>query len=103
MLGQLVASVWAVVTFTLLLGFLTYRGRVKNAEAKRDEATTLAAEAVQARQKTLEAYDTEVKKFKEHMAQPLVAVMTDEQVDKLGNMLASKLFAANAAVNLTRQ
>ena len=102
MLAYVLIAIWGALTLALLVGFLVYRARVLDAEWKRDEATTLAAEAVQTRQKTLEAYDKEVEKFKNHMAQPLVALMTDEQVDKLGTMLASKLFAANAAVNLTR-
>lgn len=102
MLVNIIVAVWSILTFILLVVALSYRGRVKNAEAKRDEATTLAADAVSARQKTLEAYDVEVEKFKKHMEQPLIALMTDEQVDKLGNMLSAKLFQANAAVNLTR-
>ena len=102
MLVNIIVAVWSILTFVLLVTALVYRGRVKNAEAKRDEATTLAADAVAARQKTLEAYDVEIAKFKKHMEQPLIALMTDEQVDKLGNMIASKVFAANAAVNLTR-
>jgi hypothetical protein len=102
MLAYLAIAFWGGITVVLLMGFLNFRGQVVEAIRKRDEAITLAAEAVQARQKTLEAYDKEVEKFKAHMSLPLIANMTDQQVEDLGNRLASKIFAANAAVNLTR-
>ena len=101
-LTPMVYGVWGAGTLIFFLEMMRHRSQVKDAEAKRDEATTLAADAVSARQKTLEAYDKEVEKFKKHMEQPLIALMTDEQIDKLGNMLAGKLLQANAAVNLTR-
>jgi hypothetical protein len=102
MLAYILIAVWGALTFLLFSAVIYYSNRVRGAERKRDEATTLAAEAVQARQKTLEAYDKEVEKFKAHMALPLVANMTDEQVEHLGNLLAGKLLQANTAVNLTR-
>lgn len=101
-LALILGAIWGALTLFSWIGFFTYRGRVKGAEDARDEAVKLSAEAMEIRRRTLEAYEVSKAEFLKHMNQPLVAGLTDEQVEDLGNKLASKLFQANAAVNLAR-
>jgi len=82
--------------FLLALTTAVYRGRAISAEIKRDEAVTLATSALDAKQKAEEGFVKIKEIFEERAKLPLVAFMTDEQVQNIANFLAEKLFVSNA-------
>jgi len=96
-LGSLIlAAVAGALIFLLALTTAVYRGRAISAETKRDEAVTLSAQALDAKQKAEEGFVKIKEVFDERMKLPLAAIMTDEQVQNIANFLAEKLFISNA-------
>lgn len=96
-MGSLIlAAVAGALVLLLALTTLTYRGRAISAEMKRDEAVTMSAQALEAKQKAEEGFVKIKEVFDERMKLALVAVMTDEQVDRIAQYLGEKLFMSNA-------
>jgi len=96
-LGSLIlAAVAGALIFLLALTTAVYRGRAISAEMKRDEAVTVAAKSLEAKQNAEDGFSKIKLIFEERAKLPLLAMMTDEQVQNIANFLAEKLFMSNA-------
>jgi hypothetical protein len=100
-MGQLIlAAVAGGLILLFIATTLIYRGLVKGAEAERDEAVTLAAQAMEAKTAAEEGFAQIKKVFEERMKLPIQAIMTDEQVDNIAKYLASRLLTANQITSI---
>src|SRR2546423_15656281 len=96
-MGQLIlAAIAGAAILLLLLTTLSYRGRAISAETKRDEAITVSAGALEAKKNAEDGFLKIRTIFEERAKLPLIAYMTDEQVQNIANFLAEKLFMSNA-------
>jgi hypothetical protein len=103
-MGPLIlAAVAGALILLFLATTLIYRGQVKGAEAERDEAVTLAAQAMEAKTSAEEGFKQIKLWVEERQKLPLQAIMTDEQVDHIAKYLGGRILAANTVSNLTKQ
>ena len=104
MIGELVlAGVAGASILALSVGTLAYRGQIKDAEAKRDEAIKVAAGALEAKKNAEEGFLKAKEFFEKHMQTPVNALMTDEQVDRISAYLGGKLFLASNTISEIKQ
>lgn len=103
LVSLILAAVAGAIIFGLFVSTLVYRGRALDAENKRDEAITLAADALVAKKNAEEGFEKAKIFFEKHMSQPLNALMTDEQVDKIAQYLAGKLLLSNHLITQVKQ
>jgi len=96
-MGPLIlAAIAGGLILLLFLTTLNYRGRAINAESKRDEAITMSARALEAKQTAEEGFSKMKTLFDEKMKMPVAAFVSDEQINVIANYLAEKLFMSNA-------
>jgi len=103
-LGPLILAGFAgAVIFLLLISTFTYRGRVLEAEFKRDEAVNMCADALEAKKNAEDGFVKAKAFFDERLKLPVAALMTDEQIDRIAEYLASKLFLSNVRSSELKQ
>jgi hypothetical protein len=103
-MGPLIlAAITGGLILLLFLTLLNYRGRAINAENKRDEAITISARALEAKSTAEEGFQKMKTLFDEKMKMPVVAFMTDEQINTIANYLAEKLFMSNTRLTSKTQ
>lgn len=104
MFGELIlAGVAGASILALSVSTLVYRGQVKDAENKRDEAIRVAAGALEAKKNAEEGFLKAKEFFEKHMSTPVSALMTDEQVDRVAQYVAGKVFLSSNAVSQVKQ
>lgn len=92
-MGLLIVGILAgILIFFFASAAWFYRGCVRDAESKRDEALKIATQALEAKQNAEEGFTKAKNWFDERNKLPLVALFTDEQMDKLVGILAERLF-----------
>lgn len=99
----ILSAVAGALIFALFVSTIVYRGQAVDAETKRDEAITLAADALVAKKNAEEGFEKAKLFFEKHMNQPLTALMTDEQCDRVANYIAGKVFLSSHIVSQAKQ
>lgn len=95
-MGLLIVGILAgILIFFFGAAAWFYRGCVRDAEAKRDEAVSMAARALEAKQNAEDGFSKAKLYFDERNKIPLVALFTEEQMDKLAGILSERLFMSN--------
>src|SRR6266403_4180394 len=95
-MGLLIAGILAgILIFFFASAAWFYRGCVRDAESKRDEAILLSAQSMQAKQNAEDGFTKAKTWFDERNKQPLVALFTEEQIDKLVGILSERLFMSS--------
>lgn len=103
-MGTLIVGILAgalIFFFAALAWF--YRGCVQDAETKRDEAQTMAARALEAKQTAEDGFRKAKEYFDERNKIPLVALFTEEQMDKLAGILSERLFMSTVRTTDLKQ
>lgn len=104
MIGELVlAGIAGASILALAVSTLAYRGQVLDAENKRDEAIEVAAGALEAKKNAEEGFLKAKEFFEKHMQTPIQALMTDEQVDRVAQYVAGKVFLSSSAISQVKQ
>jgi hypothetical protein len=92
-MGLLIVGILAgILIFFFASTTWFYRGCVRDAEQKRDEAQHMAAQALEAKATAEDGFSKAKQFFDERNKIPLVALFTEEQMDKLAGILAERLF-----------
>jgi len=95
-MGLLIVGILAgILIFFFASASWFYRGCVRDAEAKRDEAISMAARALEAKQNAEDGFSKAKAYFDERNKLPLVALFTEEQLEKLTGILSERLFMSN--------
>jgi len=103
-MGPLILAALAGGLILLFIGTtIFYRSCVIDAENKRDEAISMSARALEAKQVAEEGFAKAKTFFDERNKIPLLALMTEEQMDKLAGVLAERLFMSNVRTTEIKQ
>jgi hypothetical protein len=102
-----VAAVWGGLT-VFLTGLILYyrseakfwRGEVAQAEVLRDEAVTLSAKALEAKDGAEEGFKKAKDFFDERNKIPLLAIMTDEQCGRIAKYLEEHLLGFSKSTGM---
>jgi len=96
LLHLILAGITGALILFLFLFSIFYFSQVKGAERERDEAITLASQAMAARDSAQAGFEEMKKVFDEKMKMPVAAIITQEQLDYISRYLAERLMLSTA-------